>query len=85
MEPVQAAQIPKRTQRAADELQAGAAPQPVPTTPVGGSGSGEQRKRGATEMEVRQMANRNLENPALLTVVAVFHVQGSRTTPLSVS
>ena len=36
-------------------------------------------------MEVRQMANRNLENPALLTVVAVFHVQGSRTTPLSVS
>ena len=36
-------------------------------------------------MEVRQMANRNLENLALLTVVAVFHVQGSRTTPLSVT
>ena len=85
MEPVQTAQILKTMRRAVNELQAGAAPQTMPTTPVGGNGSGEGRERGATEMEERQMANRNSENPALLAVVVVFHVKGSRTTPLSVA
>ena len=46
---VQTAQIFKTMPRAVNELQAGAAPQTMPITPVGGNGSGEGRERGATE------------------------------------
>ena len=49
MGPVQTAQILKTMRRVVNELQASAAPQTMPTTPVGGNGSGEGGERGATQ------------------------------------